>query len=85
MPPRTRAPRPPRLKAGKPEPVTVRQIPPQTLVDIGHVSLDPLPERDIPARLRSVHPVAASVGYRLAKGNWERVQSTGDGQTVMVT
>jgi hypothetical protein len=58
---------------------------PQTLVDIGHISLDPLPARDIPARLHAVHPVAASVGFRLAKGDWNRVQPGDDRHTVMVT
>lgn len=76
MPPRARATRPPRVKHDRVEPVTTRRIPPSpdALVDIGHVSLDPLPEWDIPPRLRVVHPVAVSVGYRLAKGNWERVK-----------
>lgn len=85
VPPRTRATRPPRLNSGRREPVVVRKIQPQTLVDIGHVSTDPLPQGDIPGRLRAVHPVAASVGFRLAKGDWDRVQPGSDGLTVLVT
>lgn len=83
MPPRTRAKYPPRLKADRKEPVTVKKVKPQTLVDIGHVSTDPLPDGDIPARLRDVHPVAASVAYRLV-GDWDRVQPGGDRLTVIV-
>lgn len=85
MPPRIRATRSsPRVKAGKAAPVTVRKIQPQTLVDIGHISTEALPLQDIPPHMRSVHPVAASVAYRLADGKWNRVEVAEDGRSVMV-
>lgn len=73
--------RPARITTGKTAPVVVdyqpslisrRRAAERTDTPDGRV--EPLRERDIPDRLRGVSPVAATVAYRLANGNWGRVK-----------
>lgn len=72
----------PRIKTGRSAPVVVEYQP--SLISRRRAAermsapgegVEPLPEGDIPRRLRDIDPVAATVAYRLAgRGNWDRVQ-----------
>lgn len=82
----------PRIKTGTTAPVTVDYQP--SLIsrrraaertDVSDRRVEPMHERDVPARLRHVDLVALALAYGLAGGNWDRVRpDPKDPRTVVV-
>lgn len=71
----------PRIKTEGTEPVVVvggYRMDPKEVVKPNE-PVQPLRERDIPQRLRTAEPVAVTVAYKLARGNWDRVRVDGHG------
>lgn len=75
----------PRIKTEGTEPVVViggYRMDPKEVVRPNE-PVQPLRERDIPERLRDAEPVAVTVAYRLARGNWNRVRVDGHGHVTV--